>query len=120
MTGSRCVDRLFVVVAALALVVCCAGGCGSRYSASTIIGGRPVAYRSTTQHAALLKVLNQDAATFAVAGLEFTIDRERVTWGQDQSLALPSNWKRVDFIDEDTHIVVKVDGKAYGEIRPAA
>ena len=33
---------------------------------------------------------------------------------------LPANWKRVEFIDHGTHLAVRVDDRAYGEIRPAA
>jgi hypothetical protein len=108
------------VLAALTLAVLCVAGCGNRYSTETIIGGRPVVYQSTTEKAELRKVINQDVATFAVGQFQFTVDRTQVTWGQGQSLALPNNWKRVDFIDKGDHVAVHVDRRAYGEIRPAA
>jgi hypothetical protein len=120
MTRSRFVDRLVVGVVAVALVACCVAGCASDHRTQTIIGGRPVTYRSPTEKDVSLKVINQDEATFAAGRFEFKMDRARVTWGQGQTLALPNDWRRVDFIDEETHVVVKVDGKAYGKIRPAA
>jgi len=115
---------LRIVHCLVAGVVCLAAfsvaGCASGYTAETRIDGRPVVYRSAAFNEASLKVQNQDTATFGVGQFKFTIDRTQVTWGQNQTLALPPNWKRVEFIDEGTHVAIRVDGKALGEIRPAA
>ena len=114
--ASRIVHCFVAGVVCLAFSV---AGCASGYSAETRIGGRPVVYRSSAGTEPSMKVLNQDTATFCVGQLQFTIDRTQVTWGQHQTLALPPNWKRVEFIDNGTYIAVRVDGAAVGEIRPA-
>jgi hypothetical protein len=118
MATSRIVHGLVAGVVCLAAFS--VAGCASGYAAETLIGGRPVIYRSAAGSKASTQVLNQDAATFAVGQFRFTIDRTQVTWGQNQRLALPGNWKRVEFIDEGTRVAVRVDGTAIGEIRPAA
>src|SRR3954468_912745 len=113
-----------IVHCLVAGVVCLAAftvaGCASGYTARRRIGRRPVVYKSANGREASLKVVNQDTATLDVGQFRFTIDRTHVTWGEDQRLALPGNWKRVEFIDEGTHISVRVDGTALGEIRAAA
>ena len=118
MATLRIVHRL--VAGVVCLAVFSVAGCASGYTAETRIGGRPVVYRSSAGKEASMKVLNQDNATFDVGQFKFTIDRTQVTWGQNQTLALPRNWKRVEFIDKGTHVAVRVDGTALGEIRPAA
>src|SRR4051812_2790447 len=91
----------------LAGVVCLAAfwlaGCASGHTAETLIGGRPVVYRTSAGQEPSMKVLNQDTATFEVRQLKFTIDRTQVTWGLNQAIALPANWKRVEFIDKGTY-----------------
>jgi hypothetical protein len=121
--ASRIVHRLvagIVLVAVLSVAGCASDHIASGYTGETRIDGRPVIYRSSAGNEASLKVHNQDTATFGVRQFGFTIDRTRVTWGENQTLALPPNWKRVEFIDEETHVAIRVDGKSLGEIRPAA
>jgi len=118
MATSRIVHRL--VAGVVCLAVLSVAGCASSYTAQTRIGGRPVVYRSAAGNEASMKVVNQDTATFGVGEFQFTIDRTQVTWGENQRLALPDHWKRVEFIDKGTHVVIRVDGTALGEIRPAA
>jgi hypothetical protein len=121
--ASRIVHRLvagFVCLAVLSVGGCASDQIASGYTGETRIDGRPVVYRSSAGNNASLKVHNQDSATFGVRQLEFTIDRTRVTWGENQTLALPPKWKRVEFVDEGNHITVRVDGKPFGEIGPAA
>ena len=67
-----------------------------------------------------MMVLNQDTATYEVGQLKFTVDRMKVTWGSNQAISLPGDWKRVELIDHGTYVEVQVDGKGFGEIRPAA
>ena len=67
-----------------------------------------------------MRVVNQDTATFEVGQLKFTIERTKVTWGQNQAIALPGDWKRVELIDRGTYVEVQVDGTTLGEIRPGA
>jgi hypothetical protein len=67
-----------------------------------------------------MKVLNQDTATFEVGQLKFTVERTKVTWGQNQAIALPGDWKRIELIDHGTYVEVQVDGTTVGEIRPGA
>ena len=102
----------------IALALVSVAGCG--YSAKTKIEGRDVTLRSASVKSVDVMVLGQQKATFRVDQFTFAIDRAEVSWGPGETLALPSGWKRVDFIDEGTHIAVRVNGKAYGEIRPAA
>ena len=116
--ASRIVQRLVAGVVWLAAFF--VAGCASGYTAETRIAGRPVVYRSSAGKEASMKVLSQDTATFGVGQLKFTIDRMQVTWGENQTLALPPNWKRVEFIDKGTYVAVRVDGETVGEIRPAA
>jgi hypothetical protein len=116
MTASRIVYRLVPVVC---LAVVWMAGCASGSSSQTRIAGRPVVYRSSAGQVPAMKVLNQDSATFEVGQLKFTIDRAQVTWGQNQVLALPDNWRRVELIDRRTYIQVRVDGTTLGEIRSA-
>lgn len=118
MATSRIVQRLVAGVVCLAMFF--VAGCASGHTAETLIGGRPVVYRSSVDTQPSMKVFDQDTATFSVGEFKFTIDRTRVTWGRDQTLALPANWKRVEFIDKGSYIAVHVDGTALGEIRPAA
>ena len=130
--ASRIVHCLVAGVACLAVISLsgCAGDHIARgYTAETRIDGRPVIYRSAAGHHASLKVHNQDTATFGVGQFKFTVDRTQVTWeqnqpeqaqsGQNQTLALPPNWRRVEFVEEETHVAIRVDGKALGEIRSA-
>ena len=113
-----------IVYCLVAGVVCVTAfavpGCSGGYTSETRIGGRPVVYKSSAGREASIKVVSQDAATLEVGRLRFTIDRTHVRWGEDRSLALPADWKRVEFIDEGSHVGVRVDGAQVGEIRPAA
>jgi hypothetical protein len=118
MATSRIVHRLVAGIVCLAAISL--AGCASGYTAETRIGGRPVDYRSSAGKKASMQVFNQDTAMFEVGEFKFMIDRTHVTWGQNQSLALPANWRHVEFIDEGAHVTVRVDGAAVGEIRPAA
>ena len=98
-----------------------ARGHASRHTSVATIDGRRVTYTSQSQTGSVgLRQVNRDAATFTVGEFSFTIDTAQVTWGEGQALALPDGWKRVKFTDEGTRIVVQVDGKTLGEIRPAA
>jgi hypothetical protein len=63
---------------------------------------------------------SQQAATFQIDAFTFSLDITHVTWGSNASLALPANWKHVDFVDHGTYVAVRVDGRHFGQIRPAA
>jgi hypothetical protein len=95
-------------------------GCGSSYINSTQIDGRPVVARAKTDRIALGKVLNQDQATFVVDGQPVMVTKQQVSWGEGQSITLPSGWKRLDLLDRETHVEVQADGKRIGEIRVGA
>jgi hypothetical protein len=118
MAMSRIVHRLVAGVVCLAAFW--AAGCASGTTAHTRIGGRPVVYRSSAGKDPSVKVVSQDTATFEVGQFKFTVDRTQVTWGPNQALALPGNWKRIELIDHGTYVEVQADGRTLGEIRPAA
>ena len=67
-----------------------------------------------------MRVVNQDTAAFEVGELKFTVERTKVTWGQNRAVALPDGWKRVELIDHGMYVEVQVDGRTLGEIRPGA
>ena len=127
MPTSRPGDRIVTDVVALALDL--VGGCTGGYSgaggrvggcyAVARVGGREVSARSAT--ATTLHVRAGDrAATVVIGELRLSVGRARVAWGRDRSLALVADWKRVEFVDEGTHVAVRVDGRAHAEIRPPA
>src|SRR5687767_8386364 len=105
MTTSRIIHGL--VAGVVCLAVSGVAGCASGRTSGTRIGGRPVVYRSTTGTEPSMRVLDQDTATFEVGRLKFTVDRTRVTWGQNQAIALPDNWKRIGLIDHGTYVEVQ-------------
>jgi hypothetical protein len=116
----HCLVAAVISLAVLSLAGCANDHMAKGYTGETRIDGRPVFYRSSAGHKASLRVENQDRATFGVGELKFTIDRAQVTWGENQTLALPPNWKRVEFVDEGTEVAIRVDGKRLGAMRPAA
>jgi hypothetical protein len=117
MSNAWVVQRLGASV--MALLVLSAAGCGNSYQSETRIDGKPVIARAQNDdRVAVNKVVNQDIATLTVGSTAFTVDGKQLRWGEANTLALPDNWKRLEFIDRQDYVELKVNGKTFSEIRP--
>ena len=113
-------------------------GCATGHSAVARVGQRDVSPPSATGYSVVARVgqgdvsatsamanmvyvrSGQQAATFEIDAFKFSVDATRVLWGSNQSLALPAKWKHVEFVDRGSYLAVRVDGRDYAQIRPAA
>src|SRR5688572_5089441 len=102
-------------VAMLGLICLAAtlGGCSAE--AGTYLGSREVIAQATTLNGTSV-CRRGDAARLVVALTAFDVTEREITWGDDQVLALPDEWKKLELVQAKRSVIVRVDGREFHRI----
>lgn len=60
---------------------------------------------------------SNDRWTIKINSQEIVIDQGKLSWGNNQSKALPQDWKRIVIDDAGGKTSIKVDGEDFAEIK---
>ena len=86
---------------------------------SASLGGRDVVASSPSPKVIFVR-LEQQHAVFNVDGAAITVGQTEISWGTDNKVALPSQWRQMRLICSGKTIDVQLDGKPFSQIQPAA
>jgi hypothetical protein len=123
--------RLYLPCALLlAMLAGCAGSnvnsnLGNQVAANSARVTADVAGRQVAASAASATVLyvhvqsEQHQAVFQIDDAAITVSQTQVSWGQNQSVALPANWRQMELIGSGKGVAIRVDGKPFWQIGPA-
>ena len=98
-------------------LLCGSSGCNAE--AATYVGQREVSARSTTLNGASVYGGGQ-SAQLVVALRAFEVTERRLSWDTDGALALPERWTQLELVQSGRWVVVRLDGKTFHKIGPAA
>jgi hypothetical protein len=60
------------------------------------------------------------AAQFVLALRTFDVDPHQISWAPGHVLALPENWNKLELVQSGKFVIVRIDGKDFHKIDPAA
>ena len=101
------------------MLVLSAALAGCNGAVATSRDGRGIVGESAWFSSAKLLEGTQSTAV-TLGGKTVHVEASHVTWGEDQSLALPSQWRHLKLSESSGSILVTVDGTALARIYPKA
>ena len=108
----------FLAIAAASLLLTLAGG-GCTAEAGAEVGGREVRARSTTLNGTSV-CSDGKSAQFVLALRAFDVDQHQISWAPGHVLALPESWSKLELVQSGKFVIVRIDGKDFHKIDPAA
>jgi hypothetical protein len=112
--GLRNVIGLVVVAPLLPLL---AGGCSAESAA--FVGDREVSAQTSSLNGT--SVCGDGKSAQFVLGLRaFDVNERQISWAPGHVLELPESWTKLELVQSGKFVIVRVDGKDFHKIDPAA
>ena len=93
------------------------GGCTAEAGAE--VGGREVLSRTSSLNGTSV-CGDGKSAQFVLAMRAFDVDQHQISWAPGHVLALPDNWNKLELVQSGRFVIVRIDGKDFHKIDPAA
>lgn len=101
----------------LLMMLVVGGGCSAEAAAD--VGGREVLSRTSSLNGTSV-CSDGRSAQFVLALRAFNVDEHRIAWAPDHVLELPDNWNKLELVQSGKFVIVRVDGRDFHKIDPAA